>query len=386
MKLPILLYHKIDRIPAGARYPRSYVTPERFDAQLAFLRRRGYESVSFVDYLGYRRGAARLPRRPVIITFDDGYRSNRDVALPLLQQHGFRATIFLVAERVGGTNAWDPDEIQEPLLDAAAIRAMQARGIEFGSHSATHARLTALDPAAGVAGLGDELHPHRAGPGRARARAAAPLRRPRGDGGARGARSAGAGAADPAQRSHGSAGTGARAWRVRGRRRDRGQAARPAARRARVARPLVRARVSPQRGRGGPATGPDGAARLPPRPHDDLSHACGRPGGVGAGPLHEPPAVPRDLRGREPGAVPAGSGSRPRLRGAPGTGRPPIGPGRGRAGAREALRLAARGARAARGAPAPSHGVRRWWARRRAPRASRARAAGRAMAGAGDAA
>src|SRR5207245_4676587 len=97
MKLPILLYHKIDRIPAGARYPRSYVTPERFDAQLAFLRRRGYESVSFVDYLGYRRGAARLPRRPVIITFDDGYRSNRDVALPLLQQHGFRATIFLVA-------------------------------------------------------------------------------------------------------------------------------------------------------------------------------------------------------------------------------------------------------------------------------------------------
>src|SRR5207245_8952287 len=155
MKLPILLYHKIDRIPAGARYPRSYVTPERFDAQLAFLRRRGYESVSFVDYLASRRGAARLPRRPVIITSDDGYRCNRDVALPLLQRHGFRATIFLVAERVGGTNAWDPDEIQEPLLDAAAVRAMQAQGIEFGSHSATHARLTALDPVAVLRELRD---------------------------------------------------------------------------------------------------------------------------------------------------------------------------------------------------------------------------------------
>src|SRR2546425_3879732 len=56
MKLPILLYHKIDRIPPGARYPRSYVTPERFDAQLALLRRCGYESVSFADYLAYRRG------------------------------------------------------------------------------------------------------------------------------------------------------------------------------------------------------------------------------------------------------------------------------------------------------------------------------------------
>ena len=155
MKLPVLLYHKIDRIPPGARYPRSYVTPERFEAQLAFLRRRGYESISFADYLAYRRGAARLPRRPVIVTFDDGYRSNRDVALPLLQQHGFRATIFLVAERIGGTNTWDPDEIQEPLLDAAAVRAMQARGIEFGSHSATHARLTALDRAAVLKELRD---------------------------------------------------------------------------------------------------------------------------------------------------------------------------------------------------------------------------------------
>src|SRR5205807_668561 len=65
MKLPVLLYHKIDRIPPGARYPRSYVTPERFEAQLAFLRRRGYESISFADYLAYRRGAAGLPRRPV---------------------------------------------------------------------------------------------------------------------------------------------------------------------------------------------------------------------------------------------------------------------------------------------------------------------------------
>src|SRR3989454_12216720 len=115
MKLPILLYHKIDRIPAGARYPRSYVTPERFDAQLAFLRRRGYESVSFVDYLGYRRGAARLPRRPGIITFDDGYRSNRDVALPLLQQHGFRATSFRVAERGGRDHAPSAGGVQEAL-------------------------------------------------------------------------------------------------------------------------------------------------------------------------------------------------------------------------------------------------------------------------------
>src|SRR2546425_1411852 len=147
MKLPVLLYHKIDRIPPGARYPRSYVTPERFEAQLAFLRRRGYESISFADYLAYRRGAGRLPRRPVIVTFDDGYRSNRDVALPLLQQYGFRATIFLVAERIGGTKTWDPGEIQEPLLDPPAGPAREGRGARVWSHPAAPTPATGPPPA-----------------------------------------------------------------------------------------------------------------------------------------------------------------------------------------------------------------------------------------------
>ena len=151
MKLPILVYHKIDRIPPGSRYPKNYVTPEQFEAQLVFLARHRYTSVGFADYLAYRRGERLLPPRAIIITFDDGYRSNRTIALPLLRQYGFGATIFLVTAQVGKTNAWDRDELQEPLLDAADIHAMQAEGgggggkvIDFGSHTATHARLTRL--------------------------------------------------------------------------------------------------------------------------------------------------------------------------------------------------------------------------------------------------
>jgi len=147
MKLPILVYHKIDRIPPGSRYPKNYVTPEQFAAQLVFLARHRYRSVSFADYLAYRQGERLLPPRAIIITFDDGYHSNRTIALPLLRQYGFGATIFLVAAYVGKTNAWDRDEIQEPLLDVADIRALQAEGgIEFGSHTATHPRLTRLPP------------------------------------------------------------------------------------------------------------------------------------------------------------------------------------------------------------------------------------------------
>src|SRR5256884_6327608 len=125
MKLPILVYHKIDRIPPGSRYPKLYVTPEQFAAQLAFLVRHGYSSIGLPDYLAYRRGERRLPGRAIILTFDDGYRSTRTIALPLLRQYGFSATIFLVAAYVGQTNLWDAAEMQEPLLDAGEIQDMQ---------------------------------------------------------------------------------------------------------------------------------------------------------------------------------------------------------------------------------------------------------------------
>src|SRR5207302_1430384 len=77
MRLPILMYHKVDRPPPppGARYLRNYVLPEQFDAQLAALRRWGYETISFADWLAYRRRERTLPRRPIILTFDDGHRS-----------------------------------------------------------------------------------------------------------------------------------------------------------------------------------------------------------------------------------------------------------------------------------------------------------------------
>ena len=82
MRLPILMYHKVDRLPPppGARYLRNYVLPEQFDAQLAALRRWGYETISFADWLAYRRGERTLPRRPIILTFDDGYRSTCEIA------------------------------------------------------------------------------------------------------------------------------------------------------------------------------------------------------------------------------------------------------------------------------------------------------------------
>jgi peptidoglycan/xylan/chitin deacetylase (PgdA/CDA1 family) len=142
--IPVLLYHKIADLPAGARFPEIVVSPAQFAAQLAMLRAMGRHAITMAQYVAHWRFGAALPHRPVVITFDDGYRSNYEIAFPILQRFGVSATIFLVTRLVGRTNVWDPDERQEPLLDWACIREMQRAGIDFQSHTSTHARLTAV--------------------------------------------------------------------------------------------------------------------------------------------------------------------------------------------------------------------------------------------------
>lgn len=139
-----LAYHKVAEIPPNAKHRCNYVTPKQFDAQLRYLKMAGFASISVRDYLAYRRGERKLPHRAVVITFDDGYKSNLEIAVPILQRHGFTATFFVVAGLVGETNVWDEDEIQEPLLDQEDLRTMRELGFEIQSHTLTHANLSRL--------------------------------------------------------------------------------------------------------------------------------------------------------------------------------------------------------------------------------------------------
>ena len=146
--VPVVMYHRIvEAPPAGSRHG-TWVTRERFAAQLDSLARRGFTTITFRDYAAYLEGARALPRRPIILTFDDGYADNYDLAFPLLEARGMTAVIFLVADRNVTTNLWDAagGEPQVPLLAGDQIREMGDYGIEFGSHTMSHARLTALAP------------------------------------------------------------------------------------------------------------------------------------------------------------------------------------------------------------------------------------------------
>lgn len=138
------MYHKVDQILPGTRYPGNHVLPEAFEEQLAELKRLSYQSITLEQWIAYKEKRAPLPHRSIIITFDDGYQSTHRIAWPLLRRYGFGATVFLVAGLIGKTNAWDVEERQEPLLNASEIREMQDGGVTFGSHTLSHRALTRI--------------------------------------------------------------------------------------------------------------------------------------------------------------------------------------------------------------------------------------------------
>jgi peptidoglycan/xylan/chitin deacetylase (PgdA/CDA1 family)/SAM-dependent methyltransferase len=143
-RLPILMYHRVAPagLPATARYR---VTPEAFEGQLSYLRGAGFRSIALDTW---RRAGQRhqpLPGRGVVLTFDVGYADFAEHAAPLLARYEFTAIVFLVADHIGQMNSWD-DPLGDPLplLQWPEILRLRAAGIEFGSHSASHQRLTAL--------------------------------------------------------------------------------------------------------------------------------------------------------------------------------------------------------------------------------------------------
>jgi len=137
----ILMYHAI---ADAAEDPNQLcVPPELFAEQLAWMKHHGLRGVGITTLLEAMRVGRH--RGLVGITFDDGYASVLEAALPELKRHGFGATVFIISERIGGTNEWDEGP-QWPLLGAAGIRELAAAGIEVGSHSASHVRLAGLAP------------------------------------------------------------------------------------------------------------------------------------------------------------------------------------------------------------------------------------------------
>jgi peptidoglycan/xylan/chitin deacetylase (PgdA/CDA1 family) len=95
-----------------------------------------------------------LPERAALITFDDGYRSVLEVALPSLERFGYPAVLFVPTDFVGGTNLFDAEsEPEEPLCDWDDLRELKRRGVAVESHGASHRTFSELTPSERAAEL-----------------------------------------------------------------------------------------------------------------------------------------------------------------------------------------------------------------------------------------
>jgi peptidoglycan/xylan/chitin deacetylase (PgdA/CDA1 family) len=131
--VPILEYHVLGPAPPDAPYPELYVTRPDFHRQLNWLEEHGYQGVTLeqVEDAWYHGGA--LPPKPVVLSFDDGYRPQFTYALPELRRHGWAGVLNLKAE---GSDLYESN-----------VRAMIGAGWELAAHTIHHLDLTTLDAA-----------------------------------------------------------------------------------------------------------------------------------------------------------------------------------------------------------------------------------------------
>jgi peptidoglycan/xylan/chitin deacetylase (PgdA/CDA1 family) len=137
--VPVLVYHKIqqERVLSLLDYKkqkslmRYSVTDIVFKDQMDFLAKEGYTPLTIEEIIKDKKQGT-LPRKPIAITFDDGWRSQYDIALPILLGHHFLATFYIYTGAVGGGSYMSWKDIEE----------LVGKHMEIGSHTKTHPKLT----------------------------------------------------------------------------------------------------------------------------------------------------------------------------------------------------------------------------------------------------
>lgn len=132
MKIPVLAYHRVlDEPHSELRSPYA-MTRKLFRQQMQYLASNGFKTIRLHDLFNQEYDQARL----IAITFDDGYEDNFDQALPVLQEYGFNATFFVIANRIG----------TDCFMSLRNLRSLLLAGMDVQSHTFSHRALTSLPP------------------------------------------------------------------------------------------------------------------------------------------------------------------------------------------------------------------------------------------------
>jgi peptidoglycan/xylan/chitin deacetylase (PgdA/CDA1 family) len=128
--VPVLMYHSV----GAEKNNDAVISRERFSEQMAFLHREQYNPITLDELYAYLAEKRPLPSKPIVLTFDDGYRDTYEIVYPILKQYGFRSTLFMIVSEI------------DQRLTLQELREMKAAGMEIASHSYTHRDLGSLTP------------------------------------------------------------------------------------------------------------------------------------------------------------------------------------------------------------------------------------------------
>ncbi len=128
--LPILMYHHVGILPEHADAIRQDLTvsPQDFEKQVAWLAHNGYSSVTLEQFLQSQEAGPPLPKKAVVLTFDDGYKDVFDLAVPILKKYNFIGSFAIITRYVG-----NPDYATWEQISLA-----QSLGMEIVSHTQNH--------------------------------------------------------------------------------------------------------------------------------------------------------------------------------------------------------------------------------------------------------
>lgn len=98
VKVPILMYHHFDTDEKNINDVT--VKKSEFEKQIKYLKDSGYTAITLQDLVNFTENKKSLPKKPVLIAADDGYKSNYEIMYPIIKKYGMKATIFVIGERI----------------------------------------------------------------------------------------------------------------------------------------------------------------------------------------------------------------------------------------------------------------------------------------------
>ncbi|MDD3223744.1 MAG: polysaccharide deacetylase family protein [Clostridium sp.] len=144
--IPIIMYHSISNFTASSSFAAIRITKDNFTAEMKYLKDNSFHTLTMDEAYDYIVNNKEIPKKSVMITFDDGYEDNYTEAYPILKSYGFKATVFVVTSVINS----DPG-----YLTSAQLREMSSNGIDIESETTKDMKLTALSNDQRISALKD---------------------------------------------------------------------------------------------------------------------------------------------------------------------------------------------------------------------------------------